>query len=80
MHSPTRWGQILYEKSLNLKTISEGDFGQFRENLIMLSNVVKIALKIVFKLKRFPYKIDTAKAKQGRLLRGLAPSLETSAC
>ena len=39
---------ILYEKSFNLKTISEGDFGHFRENnLIILCKVAKIALKIV---------------------------------
>ena len=38
---------ILYEKSFNLKTISQGDFGHFRENnLIILSKVDKIALKI----------------------------------
>ena len=49
---------ILNEKSFNLKTISQGDFGHFRDdNLIILSKVAKIALKIVFKLKLFPYKI-----------------------
>ena len=49
---------ILYEKSFKLKTISQGDFGHFRENIvIILSQVAKIALKIVFKLKLFPYKI-----------------------
>jgi len=49
---------ILYEKSFNLKTISEGDFGHFRENnLIILSKVAKIAVKIVFKSKLFLYKI-----------------------
>ena len=53
-----REAAILYEKSLNLKTISQGDFGHFRENnQIILSKVAKIALKIVFKLKLFPYKI-----------------------
>ena len=56
--SPPRRRSILYEKSFNLKTISQGDFGHFRENnLIVLSKVAKIALKIVFKLKLFPYKI-----------------------
>jgi len=56
------WGAILYEKSFNLKTISQGDLGHFRENyLIILSKVAKIALKIVFKLKLFPYKIRTMK-------------------
>ena len=51
-------GTTSYEKSFNLKTISQGDFGHFRENnLIILSKVAKIALKIVFKLKLFPYKI-----------------------
>jgi hypothetical protein len=40
---------ILYEKSLNLKTISQGDFGHFRENnLIILSEVAKIALRDCF--------------------------------
>ena len=49
---------ILYEKSFNLKTIPQGDCGHFRENnLIILSKVAKIALKIIFKLKLFPYKI-----------------------
>jgi len=49
---------ILYEKSFNLKTISQGEFGHFRENdVIILSKVAKIVLKIVFKLKLFPYKI-----------------------
>ena len=38
--------------------MSQGDFGHFRENnRIILSKVAKIALKIVFKLKLFPYKI-----------------------
>jgi hypothetical protein len=51
--------RILYENSFNLKTISQRDFGHFRENnLIILSKVAKIALKIVFKLKLFPYKIQ----------------------
>jgi len=37
--------QILYEKSFNLKTISQGDFGHFRDNnQIILSKVAKIAL------------------------------------
>jgi hypothetical protein len=50
--------RILCEKSLNLKSISQGDFGHFRgNNLIILSKVAKIAVKIVFKLKLFPYKI-----------------------
>ena len=50
--------QILYEKSFNSKKISQGDSGHFRENnQIILSKVAKIALKIVFKLKLFPYKI-----------------------
>jgi len=54
----TRPDEILYEKSFNLKTISQGDFGHFREhNLIILSKVAKIALQNVFKLKLFPYKI-----------------------
>jgi hypothetical protein len=45
LHRPS----ILYEKSLNLKTISQGDFGHFRENnLIILSNVAKIALRACF--------------------------------
>ena len=40
---------ILYEKSVNLKTISQGDFGHFREdNLIILSKVAKIALRDCF--------------------------------
>ena len=52
---------ILHEKSFNLKTISQGDFGHFRENnLINLSKVANIALKIVFKLKLFPYKIPSS--------------------
>jgi hypothetical protein len=39
----------LYEKSLNLKTISQGDFGHFRENnQIILSKVAKIALRDCF--------------------------------
>ena len=49
---------ILYERSFNLKTISQGDVGHLRENnLIILSKVAKIALKIVFKFKLFSYKI-----------------------
>jgi hypothetical protein len=49
---------MLYEKSFNLKTISQDDFGHFRENnLIILSKVAKITLKIVFKLKIFPHEI-----------------------
>ena len=49
---------ILYEQSFNSKTISQGDFGHFRENnQIVLSKVAKIALKIVLKLKRFSQKI-----------------------
>ena len=40
---------FLYEKSFNLKTIPQGDFGHFRENiLIMLSKVAKIALRGCF--------------------------------
>ena len=40
---------ILYEKTLNLKTISQGDFGRFRENnLIILSKVANIALRDCF--------------------------------
>jgi len=40
---------ILYEKSFNLKTISQGDFGHFGEkNLIILSKVAKIALRDYF--------------------------------
>jgi len=63
--------RILYEKSFNLKTISQGDFGHFRENnLIFLSKVAKIALKIVFKLKLFPYKIDHSLAAGWRCLVG----------
>ena len=51
--------EILYEKSFNLKTTSQGDFGHFRDNdLIILSKVAKIALRIVFKLKLFPYEIN----------------------
>jgi hypothetical protein len=53
-----REGSILYEKSFNLKTISQGELGHFRENnQIILSKVAKLALKIVFKLKLFSYKI-----------------------
>ena len=38
----------------------QGVFGHFKENnLIILSKVAKIALKIVFKLKRFSHKIGT---------------------
>ena len=49
---------ILYEKSFNFKTISQGDFGHFRENnQIILSKVAKISLKIVLKLNRFSHKI-----------------------
>ena len=33
---------ILYEKSLNLKTISQGDFGHFENNQIILSKVAKL--------------------------------------
>ena len=44
--------RILYEKSFDLKTISQGDFGHFRENnLIILSKVAKIALRDCFKIK-----------------------------
>ena len=40
---------ILYEKSLNLKAISQGDFGHFRKNKqIILSKVAKIALRDCF--------------------------------
>jgi hypothetical protein len=40
---------ILYEKSFNLKTISQGDVGHFREkNQIILSKVAKIALRDCF--------------------------------
>ena len=57
-HAGARGGRILYEKSLNLKTISQGDFGHFRENIqIILSKVAKIAWKIVFKLKQFSHEI-----------------------
>ena len=43
-----RW-TILYEKSFNLKTISQGNFGHFREhNQIILSKVAKIALRDCF--------------------------------
>jgi len=39
----------LCEKSFNLKTISQGDFGHFRENnQIILSKVAKIALRDCF--------------------------------
>jgi len=66
---------ILYEKSFNLKTISQGDFGHFREkNQIIISKVAKIALKIVFRLKFFPYKI--AERLPGRVAAG--PSLARS--
>ena len=42
-----------WEKSLNLKTISQGDFGHFRENnLIILSKVAKIALIILSKVAK----------------------------
>ena len=48
----------LIGKEFKFKTISQGDFGHFRENnLIILPKVAKIALKIVFKLKRFSHKI-----------------------
>jgi len=57
--------EILYEKSFNLKTISQGDSGPFRENsLIILSKVAKIASKIVFKLKLFPYKIGVSSSRE----------------
>ena len=47
--STTARAGILYEKSFNLKTISQGDFGHFRENdLIILSKVAKIALRDCF--------------------------------
>ena len=40
---------IVYEKSFNLNTISQGDFGHFGEkNLIILSKVAKIALRYYF--------------------------------
>ena len=49
--------QILCENPFNSKKI-QGDFVHFRENnQIILSKVAKIALKIVFKLKRFSHKI-----------------------
>ena len=42
---PHAKARILYEKSLNLKTISQGDIGHFRENnQIILSKVAKIPL------------------------------------
>jgi len=42
-------GRILCENSFNLKTISHGDFGHFRDNnLIILSKVAKIALRDCF--------------------------------
>ena len=41
--SPSGSSTSLYEKSLNLKTISQGDFGHFRENnQIILSKVAKL--------------------------------------
>jgi hypothetical protein len=40
---------ILYEKSFDLKTISQGDFGHVRENnQIILSKVATIALRDCF--------------------------------
>jgi len=40
---------ILCENNFNLKTISQGGFGNFRDNnLIILSNVAKIALRDCF--------------------------------
>jgi len=63
--------RILYEKSLNLKTISQGDCGHFRENnLIILSKVAKIALRDVFKFKLFSYKIHPRllPGSQGQIL------------
>ena len=40
---------ILCENSFNLKTIAQGDFGQFRENnQIIVSTVAKIALRDCF--------------------------------
>ena len=43
---------FLYEKSFNLKTISQGDCGHFRENnLIILSKVATIALRDCFQIK-----------------------------
>ena len=40
---------ILYENSLNLKTISQSDFGHFRENnRIIVSQVAKIDLRDYF--------------------------------
>jgi hypothetical protein len=39
----------LRENSFNLKTISQGDFGRFRDNnLIILPKVAKIALRDCF--------------------------------
>ena len=41
--SGVAWGSILYEKSFNLKTLSQGDFGHFRENnQIILSKVATL--------------------------------------
>ena len=69
----TRARELLCEKSLNLKTISQGDFGHFRENhLIIHSKVAKIALKIVFKFKLFSYKLSLFLARELSLVRALA--------
>ena len=43
-----------YVKTVLFQNNLQGDFGHFRENnLIIFSKVAKIALKFVFKLKRF---------------------------
>ena len=56
--------------------MSQGDFGHFRENnLIIISTEAKIALKIVFELKLFPYKIRGEECGlQGLLCRVNFPS------
>jgi len=46
------WVWILDELSLNLKTITQGDLGHFRENnQIILSKAAKIALRDCFKIE-----------------------------
>ena len=47
--------EILYEKSFNLKTISQGGFGHFREtNLIILENRLE---RLFLNLNSFPIRL-----------------------
>ena len=55
----------------------QGEFGHFRENnQTILSKVAKIALKIVFELKRFSHKIDERKRALHWRVRALEVALE----